>query len=186
MKKGLALFIILLLTINLVSAGETFRLDFTTSPAYTVGLNEGDRVEFKLKDSLHTIILKETAQGNADIAIFTNISDNNLDLKVPIYTKINSQKFVRVDVEKDGETDLNIIYQNSNSSSASILFQLPIGPNKNLEVFPENQFKKDNMVKNLLYLFIVLIVVFGLIFFILKTKAKETLEAVENKEKETE
>ena len=87
MKKGLALFIILLLTINLVSAGETFRLDFTTSPAYTVGLNEGDRVEFKLKDSLHTIILKETAQGNADIAIFTNISDNNLDLKVPIYKR---------------------------------------------------------------------------------------------------
>ncbi len=183
MKKSLTLLLIFLLAVNIASAGETFILDFTKSPAYSVGLNEGDRVEFKLKDSLHTVLVKEALLGSADIAIFTDINNKDIGSKVPIYTKVNAKKFVKLDIEKDGEADLNVIYQNSNSSSVSILFQLPVGPNKDLEVLSESQFKKDNFLKNLLYLFVALVVIFGLIFLILKRKAKESVEAVKDQNK---
>ncbi len=185
MKKSLSLILLFVLSLQIVNAGETYALDFTISPSYKVGLKEGDRVEFQIKNSLNTVLVKKIALDGADIAIFNSIEEDNTE-KVPLYTKITKQKYARFDAEKDGETDLNIIFQDSNSTAASILFQLPVGPNKNLEVSPKSQFQKDNFLKNLLYLLVILIVIFLLIYFILRRKAEETVEAVQSPDKKTE
>ena len=185
MKKRISLILVFLLLINIVSSGETFQLDFTENPAYVVGLSNGDRIEFKLKDSLHTVLIKKITKESVDIAIFTNIEDADNSLKVPIYTRINTKKFVKLDIEKDGNTDLNIIYKVSNNTAASVLFQLPLGPDKDLVVFPESQFKKDNFLQMLLYLFVALIVLFGLLYLFLRKQAKETEEVFEEKQQET-
>ena len=184
MKKRTLLFLVSLLLVNIVSAGETFKLDFTENPAYVVGLGSGDRVEFKLKDSLHTVLIKKITKESVDLAIFTNLEDANSGLKVPLYTRINAKKFVKLDIEKDGDTDLNIIYKLSNNTAASVLFQLPLGPSKDLEVFPESKFKKDNFLQMLLYLFLALIVLFGLLYLFLRKQAKETEEVFEEKQPE--
>lgn len=181
MKKSILSFFICMLLINLVNAGETYKLDFSKNNAYVVGLSQGDRVQFELKDDLHTVILKKISNGDVELALFTNIDDENIDSKVPLYSRINNKKFMKLDVEKDGDTDLIILYKSSNSTVASLAFQLPIGPDKNLEVYPESQFKQDNYLQKLLYLFLFLIVVFVLIYFIFRKKAKETEEVIENK-----
>ncbi len=181
MKKRIVLFLIFLLLINIAGAGETYTLDFKENPAYLVGLKDGDRVQFNLKDSLHTILIKKIKLDSVDIAVFTSIEDKNISQKVPVYTNLNSKKFLKLDVEKDGNPDLNVIYKNSNSSAVSVLFQLPIGPDKNLVVFPKSQFEKDNFLKNLMYLFIAFVVVFALLFLLLRKKAEETEKVIENK-----
>ena len=181
MKKSLIILsVILLLLINIVSAGETFTLDFSTNNAYTVGLNDGDRVEFRLKDTLNTILVKKVNQDSIDIATFLHLEDKNLNSKVPLYTNLNSKKFLKLDVEKDGETDLDVVYKGSNKTAALLILQLPLSPNNNLEVFSKSKFEKNNSLKNLLYLFLILIVVFGLLYFIFRGKAKETEKVIDD------
>lgn len=184
MKKSI-LFVISLLLFNLVSAnanlGNTFKLDFSESSSYTIGLNNGDRVEFKLKDALHTTLVKKITKESVEIATFTYIQDENPESKTPYYTRLNSEKFLKLDLEKDGTPDLYIVYKNSNSTAVSLLFQLPIASNKDLEIFSKSQFgKNDNFAKNLFYLFVIFLVIFIVIYFIFKSKAKETEEIVEN------
>ena len=117
MKKSISLFLIFLFLINAVYAGETYNLDFKKTNSYLVGLAEGDRVEFELKDVLNTVVIKEVNPGNLDIAIFIDISDKNTSLKIPLYSKIDQKRYVKLDLEKDGETDVYIIYKNSNSTA---------------------------------------------------------------------
>jgi len=172
MKKSISLFLIFLFLINAVYAGETYNLDFKKTNSYLVGLAEGDRVEFELKDVLNTVVIKEVNPGNLDIAIFIDISDKNTSLKIPLYSKIDQKRYVKLDLEKDGETDVYIIYKNSNSTAASVLFQLPAGPNENLEVLPKSQFSQGSLLRNLVYLFLALIVVLLVLFFLFRKRQK--------------
>ena len=172
MKKSISLFLIFLFLINAVYAGETYNLDFKKTNSYLVGLAEGDRVEFELKDVLNTIVIKEVNPGNLDIAIFIDISDKNTSLKIPLYSKIDQKRYVKLDLEKDGETDVYIFYKNSNSTAASVLFQLPAGPNENLEVLPKSQFSQGSLLRNLVYLFLALIVVLLVLFFLFRKRQK--------------
>jgi hypothetical protein len=187
MKKSISLFLIFIFLINVVYAGETYYLDFKKTNSYVIGLVEGDRVEFELNDILNTVLIKKINPGSTDIAIFTNIEDKDISLKIPLYSKIDQNKYVKLDLEKDGEPDLYVVYKNSNSTAASILFQLPASPNDNLEVFPKSQFSQGNILRNLLYLFLALLVVFVVLFFLFRKKTKETAEIIEkNQENKSE
>ncbi len=181
MKKSLILFLTFLFLISMVYAGETYDLDFKKTNSYVVGLVEGDRVEFELKDVLNTVLIKEIKLGSVDIAIFTDINDKNTSLKIPLYSKIDQKKYVKLDLEKDGEPDVYVIYKGSNSTAASILFQLPAGPDENLEVLPKSQFSQGSFLRNLFYLFIALVVVFLFLFLLFRKKTKETEEIIEKK-----
>lgn len=172
------MFLVLLFLLNIASAGETYSLDFTKTNSYVVGLKEGDRVEFNLKDSLNTVLIKEIKLDGVNIAIFTNIEDEDASLKVPLYSKLTKVKYVKLDLEKDGEPDVFVMYKGSNSTAVSLLFQLPVAPDKNLEVFPESQFGQSSPLKNLFYLFLVLISIFVLLFFMFRKKSKETTKAI--------
>ena len=180
MKKSLLISVLLLLIINIVNAGETYKLDFSTSNSYVVGLNNGDRVEFKLKDSLSTLLIKKINPGSVDIATFTHIDDEDISSKVPLYTNLDSKKFLKLDIERDGEADLHIIYKESNRTAVSLILQLPVGSKKDLEVLSRSDFEKNNFMRNLFYLFVIILVLFGLIYLILRRKAKETEKVIEN------
>ena len=154
-----------------VSAGETFKLDFEKSPNYVIGVNEGDRVEFEMNNSLHTILIKGISLNRVDLATFTYVDLESSKLRTPYYSAITDKKFMKLDIDRDNKEDLYVIYEKSNNTAAQVRFQLPLPKDKDLEIFPENQFKQTNY---LLYLLIALGVILVLYFASKQLKKKSS------------
>ena len=183
--KYLLFFLLLLVSLVNTSAGETYKLDFEKNPSYTMDLIEGDRVEYFLNNSIHTTLIKTIDPSKVELATFTytDINRNN----PPFYTTITSKKYMKLDVNRDSEDDLYIMYQKSNSTTASLKFQLPLSTDKNLEIFPENRFK-DNTITYLLYaliLVLIVIIFLAIINYKIKSKEKKEPEKEEKQDKNT-
>ena len=99
MKKIILFIFLVLLITNIVSAGETYKLDFKVQPSYGVGLLGGDRVEFELENSKHTILIKSVDINSVDLAAFTYIDKQNS----PFYITINNKKCLKLDVDRNNK-----------------------------------------------------------------------------------
>lgn len=170
MKKEFTLLFIFLLSINIANAGETFEIDFTKSPSYILGLQEGDRVLFELNNSRHTILIKKIAVNKVDLATFTYLDESN----TPFYTAITNKKYMKLDVDRDTKPDLYVLYENGNSTSSSLRFQLPLSSNKDLEIYSENRFKQTYYWPYIYFIIFGLLILFVLYLISLKFKNKES------------
>ncbi len=105
MKKFL-IFIILILSLNIVSAGmgRTIPLDFNLRDNYIVPMYISDRVAFNLKGSEHTIILDKINIETIELDVFLFLETKH----APFYTFISPKQSSKVDFERDGEKDLLI------------------------------------------------------------------------------
>ncbi len=163
-----SLLILLLLFISIVNAGETFNLDLKKSPTYLIGVQEGDRVEFELNNSKHTLIVESITESQVNLGVFTYININNEN--APYYSGISKDKFLKLDVDRNQKPDLFVIYDKSNKTAAVLRFQLPVLVNKDLEVLPQSNFKDKNY---LIYIFVAIFVLLLVLYFVLKGKRKE-------------
>jgi len=165
------LFLFLILSISLVSAGQSFEIDFEKSPSYLIDIQEGDRIEFELNNSLHTVIVENVNENKALLAIFTFIGTTN---NQPFYSDVNKDKFIKLDLDKNDKPDLYIIYNSSNKTVVTLRLQLPVLKNKDVEILPQSNFKKTNYLTYLLYLSIPIILLILVLFYInSKIKSKE-------------
>lgn len=184
MKKRLCILFAFLISLSLVYAGETYKLDFAKSPSYIIGLKEGDRVEFEMNNSLHTIIIDKLTPFKVDLTTFTYINLNNKS-NTPYYTSITSQKYMKLDIDRDSKEDLYVVYEKSNNTAALIRFQLPLLKNKNLEILPNNQFAETSYLTYLFYLLIAVIILILILYIINRViKSKEKPEPKEQEPKE--
>ena len=175
------LFLILILSVSLVSAGQTFKIDLEKNPAYLINLQKGDRVEFELNNSLHTVVVENINENKAALATFTFVDTTN---NHPFYSDINNGKFIKLDLNKDNNPDLFIIYNSSNKTTATLRFQLPVLKDKEIIIQPESNFKQTNYLLYFIYLFIpvvILILVLMYINFRIKSKEKTEEQKTENK-----
>ena len=183
MKNKFIFFILFLLLTSLANAGETYDLDFKKTPAYILGVQPGDRVEFEMNNSVHTIIIKKIDLKKVDLAIFTYLT--NTQENSPFYAVINKEKYLKLDVNRDSKSDLYVIYEKSNNTAASLRFQLPLSNNKDLEILPENQFKEKNFIF-VLYILIpiaVIIIVLFVVNMVIKSKEKPESKQEDKKDK---
>ena len=178
--RRLLLFMVCLLLINIVSAGQTYYLDFSKQPSYKIGLQEGDRVEFEAEGGKHTILVKDINSNKVGLATFINLNKQNSST-VPLYTSISNQKYMKLDVNNDNKFEIYVIYSAANKTAASLVFQLPFIPNKDLEIFSESQFGKNNYW-TYVYVFLAILVFLIVILFI--TRIKKRPEEIKKEDSE--
>ena len=157
------LLILILLLSSIVNAGQTFKIDFTKNPSYLIDVQKGDRIEFELNNSLHTVIVETINENKAFLATFTFVDTTN---NQPFYSDVNKDKFIKLDLDKDNKPDLYIIYTSSNKTTATLRFQLPVLKDKEIVIQPENNFKQNIYLTYLLYLSIPILIVILVLFFI--------------------
>ncbi|MBI2672366.1 hypothetical protein HYX16_05515 [Candidatus Woesearchaeota archaeon] len=171
--KIVVILVILLLTINIASAGNTYELDFKKEGSYLIGLLDGDRVEFDLAGAKNTILVKEIKKDSATLATFIGIEKESYNENdVPNYATITNNKYLKLDFNRDNTGDLNVIFRGSNKTAASILFQLPAPSNKDLVVYSRSKFEKSNLLRNIIIVFLGAILIFGLVLYNSKRKTK--------------
>ena len=158
MKKVL-FFIILILSLNIVSAGmgKTIPLDFNLRDDYIVPMYVSDRVAFNLKDSEHTIILDKINIKTIELDVFLFLETKHN----PYYTFISLKQNSQIDFERDGEKDLLVKLISFDEKKAIIEF-------RNLNVNEKNKFE---FIFNFVYYIIggiILIIVLFLIYFKLR------------------
>jgi hypothetical protein len=187
MKGKIAIFLVIFLfIINIVSAGNTYGLDFKKEGSYLVGLLEGDRVEFDLSDAKHTILVKEIKKDSATLATFIGVEKENYDEDdVPNYATINNDKYLRLDFNRDNSEDLNVFFKGSNKTATSILFQLPPLPKKDLVVYNKSKFEKSSILRNIIMVFLGAALIFGLVLYNSKRKTKININTQVPKEEKT-
>jgi len=170
--------VMLLFAINIVSAGNTYELDFKKEGSYLVGLLEGDRVEFDLSNAKHTILVKQIKKDSATLATFIGIEKGSYNEDdIPNYATIADNKYLRLDFNRDNTEDLNVVFRGSNKTAASILFQLPALSNKDFVVYNESKFEKSSILRNILMVFIGVALIFGFAIYNSKRKRKIKINA---------
>lgn len=124
MKTWVILGILFLICISSVIAGNTYKLDFSESDKYVVGMGVGDRAEFKLNDQVHSLTLSGIREDAVDISLFLDLEE--LDEKeVPFYGTIGMGKVLKLDLEKDRIDDLFVGVYRIQGDKAQLVFQLP-------------------------------------------------------------
>lgn len=118
MKKILMLFILFLLSMNVVFAGHTYRLDFSEKDNFLVGLKSGDRVEFNLKGERNTVILTKIRESSVEVKAYIALDIRN----IPYYSDLKKgNKFV-MDVDNDGVKDIEVKLYKIQDDIAALYF----------------------------------------------------------------
>ena len=184
--KIITAFVVLLYIINIVSAGNTYELDFKKEGSYTVGLLAGDRVEFEIEDARHTILIKEIKSDSVTLATFYNIKRGSYgEDDIPNYATINSNKYLMLDFDRNDKEDLHVILRGSNNTAASVLFQLPLPANNDVKVYSKSRFEERGILnlRNIvmaLFIFVVALSLFTYKYKNIRKKAKEESEKTHN------
>lgn len=102
--------VILLLLMPVVLAGQIQHIDLVNNDYAFVTLNERDIVDFEYNNSIHRIMIRELVpeKNSAKITFFMEGIEN------PLYVTISDKIKLQIDYEKDGFNDMNVWYAGIN------------------------------------------------------------------------
>lgn len=123
MKKTLVYLFLVLICLSYVFAGTSYKLDFSEEDTLLFGLEEKDRIEFELNEGTHTIILDKVKEDKIDLDVFLFI--DRKEKQTPFYVTINNKKTLRLDLDKDGNSDLLIGLAKTFGNKAELIFKKP-------------------------------------------------------------
>jgi len=184
MKQIFCVLLLIILSVNLVLAGETYEIDFSKQDSYLVGLKEGDRIKFDLKKEENTVILTKIREESVEIKAYIALNTRNS----PYYSDLKQgNKFV-MDVDNDGAGDIEVrLYKIQNDVGALYLSKLegslwPVG----YVVLDENSMRSNRGYDSILVGFFILIGVIITIFILKKNKDKKVENVEKNEDESTE
>lgn len=122
MKRLMLIFLIGLLILPVVFAGETYKLDFSEKNQYVVGMNIGDRVEFNLNDERHTLIIRNIMDNVVDVTAFVNLNTQNYPYYASIGKTAKGMVNLKLDTNRDDVDDILISVARIKDKNAQLLF----------------------------------------------------------------
>ena len=122
MKRILFLGLFVVLFMSMVSAGYSTDIDFSQEDTVGVVMGIGDEVRFELYDDTHSIYLEAIVVSDSwakfRIAPFLSESSETS----PGFVTLDS--VAKVDLDRDGVTDLNVALYSIESEQVTLLFQI--------------------------------------------------------------
>ena len=116
------LFVALLFSFALISAAESYDIDFTqsiTQPAY---LHKGDEVRFQLLGGDHALVLTDVGKNSVKIGLVPFTHQGN-GTKI-FETVLGLDYILKLDLDKDGTPDLNVaLYSVSDTGEVHLVLQ---------------------------------------------------------------
>jgi len=184
MKQIFCLLVLIILSVNLVLAGETYEIDFSKQDNYLVGLKEGDRVKFDLKQEENTIILTKIREESVEIKAYIALNTRNS----PYYSDLKQgNKFV-MDIDNDGAGDIEVrLYKVQGDVGALYINKLegslwPMG----YVVLDEKSMRSNRGYDSILIGVFILIGAVMAIFIFKRNKLKNVENIEKTKEEDTE
>ena len=122
MKRILFLGLFVVLFMTMVSAGYSTDIDFSQEDTVGVVMGIGDEVRFDLYDDTHSIYLEAIV-----------VSDNWAKFRIAPFVSESTQtspgfvtldSVAKVDLDRDGVTDLNVALYSLESEQVTLLFQI--------------------------------------------------------------
>ncbi len=104
MRRIALLFLSLVLVMSFVSAGESYDVDFTEVRSQAVYVYNDDEIRFQLLGGEHVIIIEDV--GTSSIKVDIGPFINNQTVLTP--GLIGLDYIMKLDLDKDGITDLNV------------------------------------------------------------------------------
>ena len=113
-------FVVFLLSFFLVSASESYSVDFSEVRSQAVYLYEDDEVRFSLLDGEHVLIIEEVGSSSVKVDIGPFIDKNTT-----LYPGLLGLDYImKLDLDKDGITDLNVaLYSISEDGLVHLVLQ---------------------------------------------------------------
>lgn len=119
MKKIFGIIIILfLLSINFAIAGETYKIDFSKQNEFLVGLKQGDRAEFNLKNERNTVILTKIKNSSVELKAYIALNTRNS----PYYVDLKKGNKFNLDIDRDGIADVDVRLYKIQEEIAALYF----------------------------------------------------------------
>ena len=167
MKKPILIFIFVILFFNLVLAGRSLNIDFSTNDLQLVMLLEKDRIEFDLVNGTHTIIADEIKEnGDVDLDIFPYYETQDQ----VAYATVGPEKLINIDLNKDHKSDLRVSFYGKSENKTVLLFENL--ENKNQEIITGEVVREVNGNKFIPYVIIIFLLIISLIIFFFIKKRK--------------
>lgn len=169
MKKKYFLILVIIFFLPTVNAGKTFELDFNTKDNYPLIMEKGDRVLFEYGGYNHTIILDEIKKNVLELDLFMFLEG---ELHTPNYIYLNEKYNIKLDFNKDGKKELEILYGNAdpknNKASITIRKLETWDENAKLEPFWKSEESSNNKLRYLLYAMGMVVILLLAFFFFIK------------------
>lgn len=161
--------IFLCLFIETVNAGTVYNLDFSTNLVQQITLQNRDAVEFELEGKTHRIMIKEIKYPAVEIASFIE------GAKTPYYAEIDYNNYLRLDFDRDGETDMFVGLREAKANEATLVLKREIKQeglsfNNFLTGYSVAVGSLEFNLMGLLITIIIIIVGLGIYFILIKNK----------------
>jgi hypothetical protein len=169
--KKIVYLLVILLCLSLVSAGESYDLDFSGEKTKAMVMNEGDEVRFEMLGGLHSVILDRVSESSVefDIVPFIGESTNVGSGYVTLDT------IAKFDLDKDGIIEMNVaLYSVNSEGQATIVFQSLADESDDDEVVDEGVVDQDMPEwKSTVLKVIAVCVVILVVFYIFRGKKED-------------